>query len=87
MDSEALQMKMHDKMKEVHQKMVACNPFKYGMITKVPKFVLEKDYIKNTPYAELSDKDNIPFWALMPFHLKCIAIDEDHHKQILAHMY
>jgi hypothetical protein len=66
---------------------VAHNPFKYGTITKVPKFVLEKDFIKNTPYKEPSDENDIPFWAWMPFHLKCIANDEDHLEPILAYMY
>ncbi len=51
-NSEALQMKMHNKIEEACQKMVAHNLFKYGMITKVPKFVLEKNFIKNMPYAE-----------------------------------
>ncbi len=86
-DPEALQMKMHKKVEEARQKMLAHYPCKYGTIAKVSKFVLEKDFIKNTPYAERSDKDNIPFWACMPFHLECMVVDEDHLEQILAYMY
>jgi hypothetical protein len=86
-DPKSLQMKMHKKMEEAHQKMLARNPSKYGTIAKVPKFVLEENFIKNTPYAEWSDKDNIPFWACMPFHLECVAVNEDHLEQILAYMY
>jgi hypothetical protein len=86
-DPEALQMKIHKKMEEACQMTLACNPSKYGMIAKVPKFVLEKDFIKNTPYMEWSDKDDIPFWDCMPFHLKCVAVDEGHLEQILACMY
>jgi hypothetical protein len=37
--------------------------------------------------TEQSDKDNIPFWAHMPFHLECESVDEDHLEQILAYMY
>jgi hypothetical protein len=44
-DPKALQMKMHEKMEEAHQKMLACNLSKYEMIAKVPKFILEKDFI------------------------------------------
>jgi hypothetical protein len=57
------------------------------MIIKVPKFVLEKDFIKNTPCAEQSDEDDIPGWARMHFHLECVAPNEDHLDQILAYMY
>ncbi len=67
--------------------MQTCNPFKYGTIVRVPQFILEKDFIKNTPIAERSDEDDIPFWAHMPFHLECEAVDEDHLEKILAYMY
>jgi hypothetical protein len=87
MNSKALQMKMHKKMEEACHRMLTCNPSKYGMIVRVPQFFLEKDFIKNMPYAERSDEDDIPFWARMPFHLECEAVDEDHLKQILAYMY
>ncbi len=53
----------------------------------MPKFVLEKDYIKKTRYAERSDDDDIPFWVQMPFHLKYLAVKEEKLKQILAYMY
>jgi hypothetical protein len=86
-EAEGLQMKMQEKMEEAHLKMIDQNWFRYGTIVKVPKFVLEKDFIKNTPYAERSDEDDIPCWAQMPFHLECVATNEDHLDQILAHMY
>ncbi len=86
-DSEAFQMKMHKKMEEACHRMLTCNPSKYGTIVRVPQFVLEKDFIKNTPYAEQSNEDDIPFWAHMPFHLECEVVDEDHLKRILAYMY
>jgi hypothetical protein len=73
MEAEGLQMKMQAKMEETCLKMIDQNRFRYGTIIKVPKFVLEKDFIKNTPYVERSDKDNIPGWARMPFHLECVA--------------
>ncbi len=87
MDSKALQIKMHKKMEEACHRMLTCNPFKYGTIVRVPQFILEKDFIKNTPCAEQSNEDDIPFWACMPFHLECEAVDEDHLEQILAYMY
>jgi hypothetical protein len=48
-DPKPFQMKIHKKMEEAHQNMLACNLSKYGTIAKVPKFVLEKDFIKNMP--------------------------------------
>jgi hypothetical protein len=56
-EAEGLQMKMQEKMEETHLKMIDQNRFRYGRIVKVPKFVLEKDFIKNTPCAEQSDED------------------------------
>ena len=85
-DHVALQVKMQGKMKEAWQRMIACNPSKYGTIVRVPQFVLERDYIKNTPYAERSDDNDIPFWARMPFYLECKALKEDHLEQILANI-
>ncbi len=41
--------------------MIDRNWFRYGTIVKIPKFVLEKDFIKNMPYVERSDEDNIPW--------------------------
>ena len=67
--------------------MVAKNPYKHGSITKVPQFILEKDFIKHTPYAEQSDDDDIPFWAKMPFHLEYLRVNEDSLEHILAFMY
>ncbi len=49
--------------------------------------MLEKNFNKNTPYAEQSDSDNIPFWARMSFHLEYLAEDEDRLEQVLAYMY
>jgi hypothetical protein len=69
-DADSLQNLMLGMMEEARQKMVTQNQSKYGSLINVPKFVLEKDYIKNTPYAERSDDDDIPFWARMPFHLE-----------------
>jgi hypothetical protein len=51
-DSKALQIKMHKKMEEAHHRMLTCFPSRYGTIVRVPQFVLEKDFIKNTPYVE-----------------------------------
>jgi hypothetical protein len=86
-DPKPFQMKIHKKMEEARQNMLARNLSKYGTIAKVPKFVLEKDFIKNMPSAEWSDKDDISFWSCMPFHLECVVVDEDHLVQILAYMY
>jgi hypothetical protein len=87
LDAEALQARLQTKMEEARLKMVDRNQFKYGSIVKVPNFVLEKDFIKNTPYTERSEEDDIPFWAKMPFHLEYVSTDEDHVDQILAYMY
>jgi hypothetical protein len=67
--------------------MVKKNPSKYGAIRWIPGFTLVADSIKNTPFAERSDKDDIPFWAKMPYHIKCLAISEDKIEAILAFMY
>jgi hypothetical protein len=86
-DAESLQNLMLGKMEEARQKMVARSPSKYGSLTKVPQFVINKDYIRNTPYAERLDNDDIPFWAWKPFHLEYLAVDEKKLDQILAYMY
>ncbi len=70
LDTEVLQTVLKDKMEEACRKMVVKNLYKYGSITKVPQFILEKDFIKHTPYSEQSNEDDIPFWAKMPFHLE-----------------
>jgi hypothetical protein len=86
-DADGLQLLPRGKMEEVHQKMVAKNPYKYVLITKVQEFLLERDFIKHTPYAEQSKGDGIPFWAKMPFHLEYLPINEDILEHILAFMY
>jgi hypothetical protein len=86
-EAEGLQMKMQEKMEETRLKMIDQNQFRYRTIVKAPKFVLEKDFIKNTPYVEQLDEDDIPGWDRMPFHLECVATNEDHLDQILAYMY
>ena len=68
--------------------MVKKNQYKYGSITKVPQFILEKDFIKHTPYSERSNEDDIPFWAKMPFHLEYLKTNEEELEHILlACMY
>jgi hypothetical protein len=62
-------------------------PCKYGAITKVQEFVLERDFIKHTTYAKWSEEDDIPFWAMMPLHLEYLLKDEDIFEHILAFMY
>ncbi len=86
-NADALQVLMQGKMEEAQQKMVTRNPFKYGSLTKVPQFVIRKDFIKNTPYAERLNDNDIPFWAKMPFHLEYLAVDKERLEQILAYMY
>jgi hypothetical protein len=86
-DLDSLQTIMETKMEEAQAKIVKKNPSKYGAIRQVPKFTLVTDFIKNTPFAKRSNKDDIPFWAKMPFHIKCLAILEDKVKAILAFMY
>jgi hypothetical protein len=78
---------METKMEEARAKMVKRNPSKYGAIRWVPKFTLVTDFIRKTPFAAHSDKDDIPLWAKMPFHIKCLAILEDKIEATLAFMY
>ncbi len=87
LDAEALQTVLKDKMEEAHRRMVVKNPYKYGSITKVPQFILEKDFIKHTLYSEQSNEDDIPFWVKMPFHLEYLKTNEDELEHILAFMY
>ncbi len=86
-DLDSLQTIMETKMEEAQVKMVKKNPSKYGTIRRVPKFTLVTDFLKITPFAEHSDKDVIPFWAKMPFHIECLVILEDKIKAVLAFMY
>jgi hypothetical protein len=82
----ALQAILAKKMEKARQKMVTHKPLFYGLITKVPLFVLDEDYEKNTPYAERSENNDIPFWSHTPFHMEYVAMEEEHHDQILAGM-
>ncbi len=77
LDAEARQTVLKDKMEEARRRMVVKNPYKYGSITKVPPFILEKDFIKHTPYSEQSNEDDIPFWVKMPFHLEYLKTNKD----------
>jgi hypothetical protein len=86
-DLDSLQTIMETKMEEAQAKMVKKNPSKYGAIRRAPGFTLVADFIKNTPFAERSNKDKIPFWAKMPYHIECLVILEDKIKAILAFMY
>ncbi len=86
-DLDSLQTITKTKMEEAQAKMVKRNPSKYGAIRWVPGFTLIADFIKNTPFAERSDKDDISFWAKMPYHIECLAIWEDKIEAVLAFMY
>jgi hypothetical protein len=57
-----------------------------GRLPSTLSLYWKKDYIKNTPYAERSERDDIPFWACTPFHLDYVATDEENLDQILAGM-
>jgi hypothetical protein len=87
LDADALQLHLKGKMEDARQKMAAKKSYKYGSITKVPEFVLERVFIKHTPYAKWSEEDDIPFWAKMPLHLEYLLKDEDMLEHILAVMY
>jgi hypothetical protein len=87
LDTDALQLLLKSKMEDARQKLVVKNPYNYCAITKVPEFVLERDFIKHTPYAKWSKEDDIPFWARMALHLEYLLKDKDMLKQILAFMY
>jgi hypothetical protein len=60
-DLDSLQTIMETKMEEARAKMVKKNPSKYRAIRRVPGFTLIAKFIKNTPFVERSNKDNIPF--------------------------
>ncbi len=62
----SLQQVLREKTEEAREKMVTKNPYTYGTINNVPHFVLECNFVKNTPYAERSEEDNIPFWLRIP---------------------
>ncbi len=64
-DSKALQMKIHKKKEEARHRMLTCNPSKFGTIVRGPQFVLEKDFIKNMPYAERSNEVDIAISLLL----------------------
>jgi hypothetical protein len=87
LDMDALQLLLKGEMEDARQKMVVKNHYKYGAITKVPEFVLERDFIQNTPYAEWSKEEDIPFWAKMPLHLEYLLKNKDLLKHILVFMY
>ncbi len=67
--ADSLQQVVREKMEEAREKMVTKNPYKYGTIDKVPHFVLEHNFVKNTPFVEHSEEDNIPLWSRTPYHL------------------
>ncbi len=87
LDADALQLLLKGKMEDARHKMVAKILYKYGLITKAPEFIPERDFIKHTPYAKQSKEDDIPFWARMPLHLEYLLKDEDMLEHILAFMY
>ncbi len=85
--ADSLQQVLRENMEEAREKMVTKNPYKYGTINKVPHFVLERNFIKNTPYAERSEEDNIFFWSRTPYHLEYVFVMEEHLELILHYMY
>jgi hypothetical protein len=86
-DLESLGCTLRATMEKACITMVNKNPLKFGAIDKTPRFALSTDFVKNTPYAERSDNDKIPFWAKMPLHLECRESDKGHIKAILSYMY
>ncbi len=82
----SLQQVLRTKMEEAREKMVKKSPYKYGTINKVPHFVLEHNFVKNTPYAECSKEDNIPFWLRTPYHLEYVLVMEEQLELILHYM-
>ncbi len=60
-DSESLGSMLRATMEEVQITMVNKNPSKFVAIDKTPRFALSMDFVKNTPYKECSDNDEIPF--------------------------
>jgi hypothetical protein len=83
----SLQQVLRTKMEEAREKMVKKNPYKYGIIDKVPHFVLEHNFVKNTPYTECSKEDNIPFWLRTPYHLEYVLVMEEQLELIFHYMY
>jgi hypothetical protein len=61
LDVDKLQLHLKGKMEDARQKMVTKKLYKYGAITKIPEFVLERDFIKHTPNAKWSKEDASPF--------------------------
>jgi hypothetical protein len=74
-------------MEEARITMVNKNPSKFGAIDKTPRFALSTDFVKNTPYEELSDNDKILFWAKTSWHLEYRKSDEGSIEAILSYMY
>jgi hypothetical protein len=62
-------------------------PLQVWTIDKVPHFVLECNFVKNTPYVERSEEDNIPFWSHTPYHLEYVFVMEEHLELILHYIY
>ncbi len=85
-DSECLGSMLQATMEEARITMVNKNPSKFGAIDKTPRFALSMDFVKNTPYEERSDDDEIP-WAKTHWHLECRKSDEGPIKAILSYMY
>ncbi len=83
----SLQQVLREEMEEAREKMVTKNPYKYGTIDKVPHFVLEHNFVKNTPYVERSEEDNIQFWSRTPHHLEYVFVMEEHLELTLHYMY
>ncbi len=83
----SLQQVIRTKMEEAREKMAKKNPYKYGTIAKVPQFVLERDFVKNTPHVERSKEGNIPFWLRTPYHLEYVLVMEEQLELILHYMY
>ncbi len=73
---ESLGCTLRATMEEACITMVNKNLSKFGVIDKTPRFALSTDFVKNTPYAERSNDDKIPFWAKMPWHLECCESDK-----------
>ncbi len=86
-DLESLGCTLCATMEEACITMVNKNPLKFGAIDKTPRFALSMDFVKNTPYAERSDDDKIPFWAKTRWHLECCKSDKGHIQAILSYMY
>ncbi len=83
----SLQQVLRTKIEGAWEKMAGKNPYKYGTINKVPRFMLERIFVKNTPYADRSKEDNILFWSGTPYHLEYVLVMEEQLELILHYMY